>query len=416
MAIIKKKIGNATYLYEKKSYRDKETGKVKTKWTCLGKLDENGDLIPSKKKSAQGDEGRTGGAGTQDNHDKVHYQGKARKKKIIIPEIVEITTHKAEDLKLEATKIGGLIFVQDESKEFYDFTPDEKKGGYPVLTGMTKDKAKNPVCAYVKLNFDEKELAKLGISIPGIGRLEPFDREILTIVTSLYEVNKNNRPDGKVFLTTDMIARCLSGNKRPRDDNEIRKAIFISLRRLRVTSVFINATEEYDTKYNLGRIFEGVLLPSKAIQEEIVLINGQKVTRDCICVFDTSPLYQYGEGKRQISYQPVPMLGVPGLNNTKMNAEIKGYILRRITDMKKDMEKPLKFRRVKHSIVYSTILHNLSLRRPDDPEERKSLMDDIRERSRKILEFFKEQGLIKDFTEEKDASTGKTIARIKIQL
>ena len=50
MSIVRKNINNATYIYEVKSFRDKNTKKIKTKWTYLGKLDEDGSIITSKRK------------------------------------------------------------------------------------------------------------------------------------------------------------------------------------------------------------------------------------------------------------------------------------------------------------------------------------------------------------------------------
>ena len=50
MSIVKKKIKNAIYIYEVKSFRDKHTKKVKTKWIYIGKLDEDGSIITRKRK------------------------------------------------------------------------------------------------------------------------------------------------------------------------------------------------------------------------------------------------------------------------------------------------------------------------------------------------------------------------------
>ena len=51
MAIINKKVGNSTYVYEMTAFR--ANGKVKYKWKIKGKLDENGQLIPSKKRNLE---------------------------------------------------------------------------------------------------------------------------------------------------------------------------------------------------------------------------------------------------------------------------------------------------------------------------------------------------------------------------
>lgn len=48
MYIIKLKINDTIYIYEQSSYRDKRTGKIKTKRKICGKIDENGNFIPSK--------------------------------------------------------------------------------------------------------------------------------------------------------------------------------------------------------------------------------------------------------------------------------------------------------------------------------------------------------------------------------
>ena len=48
-AIVRKRINNTIYVYEVKSYRDKNK-RVRTKWKILGKEDSDGVLIASKKR------------------------------------------------------------------------------------------------------------------------------------------------------------------------------------------------------------------------------------------------------------------------------------------------------------------------------------------------------------------------------
>ena len=53
MSFIKKRlVNNIVYVYEITSYREKTTGKVKKKWKILGKLDADGNVIPSKKRAS----------------------------------------------------------------------------------------------------------------------------------------------------------------------------------------------------------------------------------------------------------------------------------------------------------------------------------------------------------------------------
>ena len=50
MAIITKLIHGKKYQYQVSSYRDSATGKIKTKWKILGRLTDEGELVPSKRK------------------------------------------------------------------------------------------------------------------------------------------------------------------------------------------------------------------------------------------------------------------------------------------------------------------------------------------------------------------------------
>ena len=53
MSFIKKRlVNNTVYVYEITSYREKTTGQVKKKWKILGKLDADGNVIPSKKRAS----------------------------------------------------------------------------------------------------------------------------------------------------------------------------------------------------------------------------------------------------------------------------------------------------------------------------------------------------------------------------
>ena len=73
MAIIKEIKNGATYLFEV-TYVGIKNGKRKYKKKSLGRVDENGELVASKKKSAQSTEERSGGNSPEDNHEEVRDQ------------------------------------------------------------------------------------------------------------------------------------------------------------------------------------------------------------------------------------------------------------------------------------------------------------------------------------------------------
>ncbi|MBR2209045.1 MAG: hypothetical protein IJ859_09600 [Synergistaceae bacterium] len=77
--IVTKNINGRKYLYEITSYRD--NGKVKKKSKCLGRLDENGELTASKKKSAQSTEGRSGGNSPEDDRNEIRDKAEEKEEK-----------------------------------------------------------------------------------------------------------------------------------------------------------------------------------------------------------------------------------------------------------------------------------------------------------------------------------------------
>ena len=80
MAIITRIRNGVKYLCEQ-TYIGIKDGKRKYKETVLGKLDENGNLIPSKKKSAQDNEGRSVGNSHQDSRNENNLDTKKAKYK-----------------------------------------------------------------------------------------------------------------------------------------------------------------------------------------------------------------------------------------------------------------------------------------------------------------------------------------------
>ena len=318
-------------------------------------------------------------------------------KKVFQEAMIKATTRRAEIQKLETSKIGGLIFERSERNGFNNdmFYNHEEDQAPAICTGKAPRTKKN---IYTLVSLEVEDLKKQGFDVPAISRLEPFDGEVLCSAISLYE-------KGNQYVTAEMLYCQMSGNKKEvKLTPQMREAIFTSLRKLRTTSITIYAEQELEAGYNKKARYQGVLLPSEILDEEIISLNGKEV-KDCIHFFRNSPLYDYADGKNQISHIPTAMLDVP-VNNTKEIIELKGYLLRRITEMRNTKSK------LGNVIMYDTIFQYLKI----DTENSNTLYDKkkkIRKRVRKILEEWQKRGYIEDFTEQKD---GATVAKIIITL
>ena len=302
-------------------------------------------------------------------------------------DIIKTNSHLAKEVISGTTKLEQVIFDHRKNPVFYetDITAVDVNVG---------NRGKNTITTIASIDFNN--MKKMGVSISHEKWITPFDREILSIVSSLYAA-------GNVYQSPQMIFQAMSGNKeKVKLTPDIRAKIIESLRKLRATTIEIDASQEEKVGWTKKGKYEGSLLPSEHI--EVITINSQKVV-DCIHFLRNSPLYDYAEGKNQICRVNIEMLQVP-VNNTTENIELKFYLLRLISSMKNSKSK------LKPIIRYDTLYEYLGI----DESNTSDILHkkkDIRDRVKKILSFWVEQGFIRNFEEEKE---GKNIAKVKISL
>ena len=111
MAIITRKINGIKYLYEE-TYVGIKDGKRKYKSKCLGRVDENGELIASKKKSEQSTEGRSGGNSPEDNRNEICDK---TEEKAIMPKI-SLPLNTALSLMFNGKPINALGLARGKGK------------------------------------------------------------------------------------------------------------------------------------------------------------------------------------------------------------------------------------------------------------------------------------------------------------
>ena len=298
-------------------------------------------------------------------------------------DIIKTNTHLAKEVISGTTKLEQIIFDSRKNPVFYD----------PDITAIdinVGNRGKNTITTIASIDFND--MKKMGVSISHEKWITPFDREILSIVSTLYAA-------GNVYQSPQMIFQAMSGNKEKiKLTPDIRAKIIESLRKLRATTIEIDASQEEKAGWVKKGKYEGSLLPSERV--EVITLNGQKVV-DCIHFLRNSPLYDYAEGKKQISRVNIEMLQTP-VNNTTENIELKFYLLRLISSMKNPKSK------IKPVLRYDTIYEYLQVETSDKFKKK-----DIRDRVKKILSFWVEHGFILSFEEERE---GKNITKVKISL
>ncbi|MBR0287432.1 MAG: hypothetical protein IJQ82_00480, partial [Selenomonadaceae bacterium] len=151
--------------------------------------------------------------------------------------------------------------------------------------------------------------------------VEQFDFDVLCVCISEYHI-------GNRFVTPGIIYRGLTGKVDDRDANPSKDQladILHSIDKLMFLKTYINITDYCEkTNCNDGKAFEilAPLLPCKRIT---ATING----RDSIVIqlLDESPLWQVACLKNQFMSFDAKLFNVPKQQNTKMNIELKNYVL-----------------------------------------------------------------------------------------
>ena len=301
--------------------------------------------------------------------------------------IANITTIRPKEAIFGVSKVENTAFNNRRNRHFYN----DKR---PVHIEVGKQKGRL-VDALISIDF--KEMKKLGVTIENEQMLTPYDREIHNAVSTLCAA-------GNEYINPQMIFQVLSGNTGPRAkmSNEAREKILRSIDKMRYTEIEIDAAEEVRAGWNKKASYKGALIPSERV--EIVKLNGQE-TVDSIHLFRNPPLYDYANNKNQIDRVDIKMLNAP-ISNTPENIELKGYLMRQISTMKNSHSK------LRPVIRYDTLYEYLCVEAPN-PDALKHKQKEIRDKTKKFLDFWVQEGFIVGYSEEKE---GRTIAKLKIDI
>ncbi len=302
----------------------------------------------------------------------------------------QVTSQKAEQFKFNMSKIENIAFTPSKNVSVYEAT-----GINDVKVNVSRGKSpKKRVETLLYIDFNDAKAN--GLDISNEDRLTPYDREVHNAVATLSAA-------GNVYINPYMIFQVLSGNSSDKTKSgmspETREKIVKSLNKMRFTNVKINASAEVKAGMILEGTFENYLIPAKRTE---VMLNGQ-IIKDCIYLYDVLPMFNYASMKNQIASVDIRMLDTP-LANTHENIVLKFYVLKRILSISNDKNNM-------HDVIrYSTVYEYLNIQASNKDllnHKRKQIRDKIR----KLLNYWKGEKLVKDYKEEKE---GRTFAKVII--
>ena len=257
-----------------------------------------------------------------------------------------------------------------------------------VAVAMEKRGSKKEINTLVNINFNNMQ----SVTINGKKELTPYDREVYDSIITLFVDGKNE------VITPQMIYMTMTGKKNINiSDNQV-KDINNSITKLMYSEVTIDATQEAEAFGFDSFKYSGNLLHAERITASI---NNNKV--DAIHILKKPVLYDYAERKNQIGRVDIKLLNSP-INKNKEVIALQGYLLRRILSMKSG--------KLSNSILYETIYKQIEVKAATDGALRKKKTK-IRDQVKKILDYWKTENFIKDYTENKK---GNTVYSISVSL
>ena len=250
-------------------------------------------------------------------------------------------------------KVTRSVFDRRKNSAFYE---------NPEIRVKVGTKGGKPVLSIISINISELK----NVTISNDVMLNPYNRAIHNIAVSLYNA-------GNTHITPSLIYHTINGGRREKEvPEQVRQDIMDSMRKLMLTFIKIDATEEAKA-FGFDKLtFEGYLMPVKLVT---ALINGQEV--ESFKFLDEPPLYTYASKKKQISRCDIGLLAAD-ISMTPENIVIRDYLLEQILTMQNTHNKR------NNVILYDTLYEYLGVEAPNNNALKQKRLG-IREKVKTIL-------------------------------
>ena len=208
------------------------------------------------------------------------------------------------------------------------------------------------------------------------GDVTQYDIAVHNAIGSLWEA-------GNEFITPSQVYHTMTGGRGNNLPDGARKDFEEAYRKLTSRHITINSN---DAPGASKFIYEGNLIPAERAR---VTINGETV--DALHLFREPPLQTHAKALGQISRTPLKMLDTPVRKDAETIA-LQNYLQRRIVEMKRGAHS----RRILYEDIYQATGADLEGRSQSAIYVKKGK---IRKTTADILNYWKAESFIKDFTE-----------------
>lgn len=293
---------------------------------------------------------------------------------------------------ITATTRRPSVFITPISKASQTLFKNDNS----LYKGITKlavegNKKRKPITVMISLAYDNTAIKDVAPT------LNSFDREVHDAIVTQYIDGKNR------IITDRMIAAVLTGGDKSKKGvypDKLLKAINDSVYKMWHTDFSIDCSQQAKFYKKLdGEIlsYRGSLL---YCEEVTAKLNGKITT--AYHIFRPPILYKYAHGLNQVIQIDLKRLAITSLENTPENILIINYLNRRIEGYKNGDTLNI--------IRYERIYELLNLDKKN-LKIKKLKTKQIREKVKKCLEEYINQGVIKGYEEIKE---GREIAKFLI--
>ena len=281
--------------------------------------------------------------------------------------------------------------------DLYSEDPDGQIQTFPTVVREKQGKAEQ-VISYVSFSYDDSVDLEI-LNRKGRFNITAYDRRVYNAVSTLF-VN------GRETVSLAEIFSVMTGYTRKNPSKSQVEAIERSLEKLRNIRVYIDLTEEVRHKLIEDKqplIDAGILndrsdrIKKAVIEDNMIhfrkgeLVSEKGKVFKSVQIIGEPALLTYNRAKKTLITIPMEYIGLDGQNSTDKTIAFQDYMLMRIFGYKNG-------RMRENKILYETLYRDSGQEKPEDS---KGFIRD-RETVTKMLQEWKEKGLITDFAEIKE--------------
>lgn len=255
---------------------------------------------------------------------------------------------------------------------------------------MEKRGSKKQITTIANINFDDLDK---DIKIKVSKELTPYDRAVHDSINTLYTEGKNE------YITPQMIYHGMTGNQSLKLHDKQEFLITESLKKLRKTTITINADQEGREFYGLQKLrYEGQLIHWDKVT---ATLNGE--TTETYHILRRPILYEYANKKNQIGRFDIKILDTP-LNKNEEITILQWYLIREILAMKGGRGRS-------ENILFETVFSAIGLTASSEGALRVK-KSKVRDQVKLMLDYWIKEDFIKGYTQNMKGKTAESITII----